>query len=78
MGSALGEILIRESVITPESLKSAQDFQKKHDISLGSAIVSMGFVTPEEMAQGLSRHLGYPYIDLDQFEVYPDVLNVIQ
>jgi len=78
MGSALGEILVRESVITPDHLKSAQDYQKKHDISLGSAIVSLGFVTPEEMAQGLSRHLGYPYIDLDQFEVYPDVLSVIQ
>ena len=30
------------------------------------------------MAQGLSRQLGYPYIDLDQFEVYPDVISLIQ
>jgi len=25
----------------------------------------------------LSRQLGYPYINLDQFEVYPDVINLI-
>jgi len=29
------------------------------------------------MAQALSRQLGYPYINLDQFEVYPDVINLI-
>ena len=34
-------------------------------------------VSAEEMAQGLSRQLGYPYIDLDQFEVYPDVISLI-
>jgi type IV pilus assembly protein PilB len=78
MGSTIGEILIREKILTQEQLKSAQDFQKKRDVSLGSAIISQGFLSPEEMAQGLSRQLGYPYIDLDQFEVYPDVINLIQ
>ncbi len=78
MGSTLGELLIREKIISAEQLKSAQEFQKKHDVSLGSAIIALGYVSGEEMALGLSRQLGYPYIDLDQFEVYPDVINLIQ
>jgi len=78
MGSTIGEILIREKALTPEQVKSAQEFQKKHDVSLASAIISQGFLSPEEMAQSLSRQLGYPYIDLDQFEIYPDVLDLIQ
>ncbi len=78
MGSTIGEILIREKILTPEQLKSAQEFQKKHDVSLASAIISQGFMSAEEMAQGLSRQLGYPYIDLDQFEVYPDVIDLIK
>jgi type IV pilus assembly protein PilB len=77
MGSTLGEVLLKEKVLTADQLKTAQDFQKKHDIPLGSAIVSLNFVSGEEMAQGLSRQLGYPYIDLDQFEVYPDVISLI-
>jgi type IV pilus assembly protein PilB len=77
MGSTLGEILVKEKILTADQLKAAQDFQKKHDIPLGSAIVSLNFVSGEEMAQGLSRQLGYPYIDLDQFEVYSDVINLI-
>jgi type IV pilus assembly protein PilB len=78
MASTLGEMLIREKLITAEALKSAQEFQKKHEVPLGSALVALNQVSPEEMAQGLSRQLGYPYIDLDQFEIYPDVLNLIQ
>ncbi len=77
MGSTLGDVLLKEKVLTPEQLKTAQEFQKKHDVPLGSAIVSLNFLSGEEMAQGLSRQLGYPYIDLDQFEVYPDVISLI-
>ena len=77
MPSTLGEILVREKMVTPEKLQAAKEFQKKHDVPLGSAIVSLGYISGEEMAQGLSRQLGYPYIDLDQFEVFPDVISLI-
>jgi len=77
MGSTLGEVLLKEKVLTSDQVKSALDYQKKHEVSLGSAVVTLGFLTGEEMAQGLSRQLGYPYIDLDQFEVYPDVISLI-
>ncbi len=77
MGSTLGDILVREKVLNPDQLNAALEFQRKHDVSLASAIIAQGFVTAEEMAQGLSRQLGYPYIDLDQFEVYPDVISLV-
>ena len=78
MGSNLGELLVREKILTAEQLKNAQEFQKKNEVPLGSAFISLGFMSGEEMAQALSRLLGYPYIDLDQFEVYPEVVNLIQ
>lgn len=77
MGSNLGELLLREKVLTPEQLKSALEMQRERSIPLQTAIVSLGLVSEEDMAQALSRQLGYPYIDLDQFEVYPDVVNLI-
>jgi len=77
MGSSLGELLLREKVLTPDQLKSALEVQKEKNVPLQTAIVSLGLVTEEDMAQALSRQLGYPYIDLDQFEVYPDVVNLI-
>ena len=77
MGSNLGELLLREKVLTPDQLKSALEVQKEKNVPLQTAIVSLGLISEEEMAQALSRQLGYPYIDLDQFEVYPDVVNLI-
>lgn len=77
MGSNLGELLLQEKVITPEQLKSALDMQREKSIPLQTAIINLGLVSEEELAQALSRQLGYPYIDLEQFEVYPDVVNLI-
>ena len=77
MGSNLGELLVQEKLLDKEQLKEVQDFQKKNDVSTGTAVVSLGYISEEDMAQALSRQLGYPYINLDQFEVYPDVINLI-
>ena len=77
MASNLGELLLREKLLTTDQLKSATEFEKKNKVPIGSALVTMGIITEEEMAQALSRQLGYPYIDLSQFEVYPDVIELI-
>ncbi|MBA7661973.1 hypothetical protein ES703_69993 [subsurface metagenome] len=77
MGSNLGELLIREKLISAEQLKSALEYEKKNKVTVGSALVALGLITEEDMAQALSRQLGYPYIDLSQFEVYPDVIELI-
>lgn len=77
MGSNLGELLIREKIISPEQLKTAAEYEKKNKVPIGSALVALGYITEEDMAQALSRQLGYPYIDLSQFEVYPDVIELV-
>ncbi|MDH4218384.1 MAG: type IV-A pilus assembly ATPase PilB [Aigarchaeota archaeon] len=77
MASNLGELLIQEKLLDNDQLKSAVDYHRKNDVGIGSAIISLGYLSEEEMAQALSRQLGYPYINLDQFEVYPDVINLI-
>lgn len=77
MASNLGELLLREKIITADQLKAASDFQKKNSLPVGTSLVQLGYISEEEIAQALSRQLGYPYIDLDQFEVYPEVINLI-
>ncbi len=77
MSSKLGELLLREKIIDSEKLRQAIDYQKKNNLPISSALVALGFLTEEEIAQALSRQLGYPYIDLDQFEVFPEVISLI-
>lgn len=77
MGSNLGDILLQEKLIDGDQLRSARVYQEKNDVSIGSAVVSLGYVKEEEIAQALSNKLDYPFIDLEQFEVFPDVIELI-
>jgi type IV pilus assembly protein PilB len=77
MASNLGELLLREKIISTDQLRAALEFQKKNSLPVGTSLVQLGYLSEEEIAQALSRQLGYPYIDLDQFEVYPEVINLI-
>ncbi|MEE8376839.1 MAG: ATPase, T2SS/T4P/T4SS family, partial [Candidatus Aminicenantaceae bacterium] len=77
MSSNLADLLVREKVLNRKQLKTAQTFQKENEVSMASAVVSLGYLSEEEVTQTLSREYGYPLIDLDQFEVFPDVLDLI-
>lgn len=77
MRSNLGELLLREKVLTADQLKSVLEHQRKNDVSVWTALVNLGFISEEEIAKALSRQLGYPYIDLNQFEIYPEVINLV-
>jgi type IV pilus assembly protein PilB len=77
MASNLGELLLREKILSMDQLKSALVFQKKNSLPVCTAVVQLGYLTEEDIAQALSRQLGYPYIDLDQFDVYPEVISLI-
>jgi type IV pilus assembly protein PilB len=59
MGSNLGELLLREKIINKDQLKSALEYEKKNKVTIGNALVSLGHVSEEEMAQALSRQLGF-------------------
>jgi type IV pilus assembly protein PilB len=77
MASNLGDILLQEKLIDSDQLRSARAYQEKNDVSIGAAVVGLGYVKEEEIAQALSNKLDYPFIDLEQFEVFPDVIELI-
>jgi len=77
MSARLGEILIKESLITSEQLKQALDYQKQHGGRLGSCLMKLGFVTDDEITAILSRQYGVPSINLKYYEVDTAVIKLI-
>ncbi|MCX7973381.1 MAG: type IV-A pilus assembly ATPase PilB [Candidatus Aminicenantes bacterium] len=77
MASNLGELLLREKVISTDQLKTAVELQRQRNLPLHTALVSLGYINEEEIAKALSRQLNYPFIDLDQFEVAPEVVELL-
>ena len=73
----LGELLLKESMVTPQQLQEALSHQKMNGGKLGKAFVSLGYVRDEEITSLLSRQYGVPSINLDHFEVDPAIIKII-
>jgi type IV pilus assembly protein PilB len=77
MSQRLGDLLVKEKVITADQLHQALKSQKDSGGRLGSVLVKMGFVTDEEVTNCLSRQYGVPAINLSYFDVDTSVVKLI-
>jgi type IV pilus assembly protein PilB len=77
MSQRLGDLLVKEKIITPEQLEQASKVQKEQSCRLGSALVKLGFLTDEDVTNFLSRQYGVPAINLSYFEIDPAVVKLI-
>ena len=77
MSQRLGDLLVKEKVITTEQLDQATKIQKETNCRLGSALVKLGFLTDEDVTNFLSRQYGVPAINLSYFEIDASVVKLI-
>ena len=77
MSQRLGDLLVKEKVITPEQLEQATKLQKESHCRLASALVKLGFLSDEDVTNFLSRQYGVPAINLSYFEIDPAVVKLI-
>jgi type IV pilus assembly protein PilB len=73
----LGELLLKENMVTPMQLQDALNHQKTNGGKLGKAFVALGYVRDEDITSLLSRQYGVPSINLDHFEVDPAIIRII-
>jgi type IV pilus assembly protein PilB len=76
-GTRLGDLMVKENLISQVQLTQALEAQKKNGGRLGSCLVKLGFVSDEDVTTFLSRQYGVPSINLTYFEVDPDVVRLV-
>jgi type IV pilus assembly protein PilB len=77
MSAKLGEILVRENLISPQHLREALDYQREHGGRLGHNLVKLGLVSDDMITAVLSRQYGIPSVNLDLFQIDEHVLQLI-
>src|SRR5215216_2892905 len=77
MSVKLGEILVRENLISPQNLREALDYQRQHGGRLSFNLVKLGLVSDDMITAVLSRQYGIPSVNLDLFGIDPSVLSLI-
>src|SRR6202158_5620110 len=77
MSAKLGEILVRENLISPQHLRQALDYQREHGGRLGFNLVKLGLVSDDTITAVLSRQYGIPSVNLELFQIDESVLRLI-
>lgn len=77
MSRRLGELLVRENLITPEQLKKALEESKNAGGRLGESLSKLGILDETELADFLSKHYKVPSINLEEFEIDPEIIKLV-
>lgn len=73
----IGDLLVKNGVITEEQLMGALATQKKTGGKLGNTLVELGLVTSQQFHEFLANQLNLPFIDLKHYNYKPDVVRLL-
>jgi type IV pilus assembly protein PilB len=77
MAVKLGDLLLKQKLITPEQLETALKLQREEGGKIGEALVRVGAVSESDITETLSQQFGVPSIDLAHFEIDPAIIKVV-
>jgi type IV pilus assembly protein PilB len=76
-GMRLGDLLLKEGLISRDQLDKALLEGKQNGTRLGYALVKLGFVQETDITKMLARQFRMPAVDLSRFEVDPRIAKLI-
>ncbi|MDP1773645.1 MAG: GspE/PulE family protein [Methylobacter sp.] len=73
----IGDLLVKNQIITEEQLMSALAEQKKTGRQLGRILINLNFVSETELLNFLSQQLKIPFLDISQYPRKPEVVKLL-
>jgi len=73
----IGELLVRNRLISSEQLEKAEEATRKSGERLSLALVRSGALSEEELTHFLSRQYGVPAVNLAEFDIEPEVIALV-
>ncbi|MBK8994317.1 MAG: type IV-A pilus assembly ATPase PilB [Myxococcales bacterium] len=73
----LGELLVREKLISLQQLRRAQDEQRQSGQNLGYTLQKLGFISDGEITNFLSAQYRLPAINLDEYEIDNEIIKLV-
>ena len=76
-GNRLGELLVREKLISLQQLRDAQVEQQRSGQNLGYTLAKLGYISDHEITNFLSTQYRLPAVTLDDYEVEAEVIKLV-
>ena len=77
MNERIGELLVRENVLSKEQLRKACEQSSSNGSRLGAEITELGFMKEAELTDFVAKQYGVPSINLDDFDVDSEVISLV-
>jgi len=77
LNERIGELLVRENLLSAEQLRKAREESRSSGSRLGAQITKLGYLDEAELSEFVAKQYGVPSIDLDQFEIEAAVIQLI-
>ena len=73
----LGDMLVKQGILSEEQLQTALKLQKNAGRKIGEVLVEQGFITEELILRALQVQLGLEIVNLSGIEIPKEVLNLV-
>ncbi|MDQ3265791.1 MAG: type IV-A pilus assembly ATPase PilB [Myxococcota bacterium] len=77
MSGRLGELLVRENLISVQQLRKAQEEQQKSGARIGAALIKTGAIEESKLTDFLAKQYGVPAINLKDFDIDPEIIKLV-
>ncbi|MGE4609077.1 MAG: type IV-A pilus assembly ATPase PilB [Myxococcota bacterium] len=77
MNEQIGELLVKENLLTAEQLREARDEARCRGGRIGAQITQLGYLNENELTDFVAKQYGVPSIDLAEFEIDEAVIRLI-
>ena len=75
--TGIGELLVRDGLISPEHVDEALSYQKENGGKLAEVLINLGYLDLDTFSGFLARQPGIPSIDLSNCRVRPEVCSLV-
>jgi len=73
----IGELLVKENLLTADQLRQARDDARTKGSRLGAQITELGYLDENDLTEFVAKQYGVPSINLEEFEIDAVVIRLI-
>src|SRR6476620_9799698 len=77
MSGRLGELLVRENLISVQQLRKAQEESQKNGSRISTALIKTCAIEESKLTDFLSKQYGVPAINLKDFDIDPEIIKLV-
>ena len=76
--SRIGELLVREKMLSLQQLQQAQDEAKRTGKRLGATLARLGYVDDQKLTSFVAKQYSLPSVNLSEVEIDPAVADAAE